>query len=162
GCGGPITSRRAFAVAFYQGGHESPAFERAVDRGPQPRGARRPGEGPAAQAAHQGMAAARGRPGRRRPRGGRQRQGRGGWKGGGDEGGDDTEEEDPDDKEQPPVTAGGLYTMKTYPVRENSRPLTLTQGIVQLRAAIGADLSAKGAFQTFGVNLEAIYGLRDN
>ena len=84
-----------------------------------------------------------------------------GKSGSGDDG-DDEEGEDEDAKDQPPVTAGGLYTIKTYPVRENSRPLTLTQGIVQLRAGLGTDLSAKGAFESFGVNLEAIYGLRDN
>jgi hypothetical protein len=81
--------------------------------------------------------------------------------GGGDDSGDDDDgEEDP--KDQPPVTAGGLYTMKTFPVREISRPLTMTQGIGQLRAALGTDLSAKGAFESFGLNLEGVYGYRDN
>jgi len=77
-------------------------------------------------------------------------------------GDDEGEEEDEDAKDQPAVTAGGLYTMKSYPVRENSRPLTLTQNIMQMRLGLGTDLSAKGAFASFGVNLEAIYGLRDN
>jgi len=99
-------------------------------------------------------------------------------KGGGDadsdsDGGDDGDEkggdekEDPDTDEgpeegQPPVTAGGLFTMKTYPVSELLRPLTMTQGITQLRLALGTDLSAKGAFNTFGANLEGIYGATDN
>ncbi len=74
----------------------------------------------------------------------------------------DTETEGEDDKDQPPVTAGGLFTMKSFPVRENSRPLTMTEGILQLRAGLGTDLSAKGAFGTFGLNLEAQYGLKDN
>jgi len=77
--------------------------------------------------------------------------------GGDDGGGDDAPEED-----QPPVTAGGLYTMKTYPVRETLRPLTMTQGIGQLRLGLGTDLSAKGAFESFGVSLEGIYGMKDN
>jgi hypothetical protein len=80
--------------------------------------------------------------------------------GGDDSGDDDDGEEDP--KDQPPVTAGGLYTMKTFPVREISRPLTMTKGIGQLRAALGTDLSAKGAFNSFGLNLEGIYGYKDN
>src|SRR5690348_9790320 len=53
-------------------------------------------------------------------------------KGGDDEGGNEDDEEEVD-KDQPPVTAGGLYTLNTYPVRENQRPLTLTKDIVQLR-----------------------------
>jgi len=81
--------------------------------------------------------------------------------GGGDDGGDDPDEKGGDEKGgddegdgpeegQPPVTAGGLYTMKTYPVSEIQRPLTITQGITQLRLGIGTDLSAKGAFKTNG------------
>jgi hypothetical protein len=81
---------------------------------------------------------------------------------GGDKGGEGRDEEDPDDKDQPPITAGGLFTMNTFPVRENSRPLTMTQHITQLRLGLGTDLSAKGAFNTFGVNLEGIYGYSDN
>jgi hypothetical protein len=88
--------------------------------------------------------------------------------GGGDEGGDEEgegeegEEEDPDAASQPPVTAGGLFTMKTYPVREISRPLTMTQKIGQIRASLGTDISAKGAFSTGGLSVEAIYGIKDN
>ena len=74
-----------------------------------------------------------------------------------------TEDEDPDDDPtQVPVTSGGLYTLKTYPVRENSRPLTITEKIGQLRLALGTDISAKGAFATGGVSLEGIYGVHDN
>jgi hypothetical protein len=76
--------------------------------------------------------------------------------------GDGGEDEDPDDKDQPLVTSGGLFTMDTFPVRENSRPLTMTQHITQLRLGLGTDLSAKGAFNSFGVNLEGIYGYSDN
>src|SRR6476659_788776 len=67
---------------------------------------------------------------------------------------DDGEGEEEVDKDQPDVTAGGLFTMKSYPVREISRPLTLTQGITQIRASVGTDLSAKGAFETFGLSGE--------
>lgn len=87
----------------------------------------------------------------------------GGDAGGGGGDGDDGEEGEGEvDKDQPPVTAGGLYTIKTYPVRENSRPLTITEGVAQLRLGLGTDLSAKGAFDSFGLNLEGIYGLKDN
>lgn len=88
----------------------------------------------------------------------------GGGDEGGDEGGvgDEEEEGEEQDKNQPPVTAGGLFTMATYPVRENSRPLTMTEGIAQVRLAVGTDISAKGAFESAGVNLEAQYGLKDN
>lgn len=87
-----------------------------------------------------------------------------------DEGGDDEgkgddgegEEEEEDAKDQPAVTSGGLFTMRTYPVREISRPLTMTEKIAQFRLGLGTDISAKGAFESFGVSLEAIYGLSDN
>src|SRR5215217_2636903 len=55
----------------------------------------------------------------------------GGDEGGGPDEGDEEEEEDP--KDQPPVTAGGLFTLKSYPVREISRPLTMTEKILQVR-----------------------------
>lgn len=83
--------------------------------------------------------------------------------GGDDEGGGEGEEEEPEvDEDQPPVTAGGLFTMKTYPQRETLRPLTMTQKIGQLRLGLGTDISAKGAFESFGVSLEGIYGMKDN
>jgi hypothetical protein len=80
----------------------------------------------------------------------------------GDEDSEEGEDDDPDAKDQPPVTAGGLFTLATYPVREISRPLTMTQHITQLRASIGTDISAKGAFETGGLSLEAIHGYKDN
>jgi hypothetical protein len=79
---------------------------------------------------------------------------------GGDEGGEEEEEED--DKDQPAVTAGGLFTLKTFPIRELDRPLTITQNIAQVRAGLGPDVSAKGAFESWGFNLEGLYGYRDN
>jgi hypothetical protein len=93
----------------------------------------------------------------------------GGDDGGGDSGGDkaggddDTGDDDnADDKDQPPVTAGGMFTLKTYPVSEIQRPLTLSQGIVQARLGLGTDISAKGAFGTGGLSLEGAYGYSDN
>lgn len=87
----------------------------------------------------------------------------GGGGGGDKKGGDDDDDDDSgNDKDQPPVTAGGLFTLKTYPKNENLRPLTITHGITQLRLSVGTDLSAKGAFKSIGVNLEGEYGLRDN
>ena len=87
--------------------------------------------------------------------------GDGGDSASGDEPGDgDGEAEDP--KDQPPVTAGGLFTIKTYPVRELSRPLTMTQQVTQLRLGLGTDVSDKTAFQFFGVSLDAKYGYTDN
>src|SRR5690606_2439777 len=80
----------------------------------------------------------------------------------GDESEFEEEEEEGEDKDQPPVTAGGLFTMKSYPVREISRPLTITHGIGQVRISTGTDLSAKGAFESFGLSAEGIYGVRDN
>jgi hypothetical protein len=93
-------------------------------------------------------------------------------KGGGDadEGGDDDDsgpkdegdDADADDKDQPPVTAGGLFTMKTYPVSELLRPLTITQNLTQLRLGVGTDLSSLGAFSSVGLSLEGEYGISDN
>jgi hypothetical protein len=81
---------------------------------------------------------------------------------GSDEGdGEDSDEEEVD-KDQPEVTAGGLFTLATYPVREISRPLTMTQGITQLRLSAGTDISAKGAFGSGGLSVEGIYGAKDN
>lgn len=81
--------------------------------------------------------------------------------GGGKEG-EETDENNEDDKDQPPVTAGGLFTIKTYPVNEILRPLVMTQGITQVRLSVGTDLSAKGAFGSAGVSLEGQHGITDN
>jgi hypothetical protein len=77
--------------------------------------------------------------------------------------GDETEEDQPEeDKDQPPVTAGGLFTLHTYPVNEILRPLTMTQNIAQVRVGLGTDISDKGAFGTGGLSVEAQYGYTDN
>lgn len=79
----------------------------------------------------------------------------------GDEGVDEGDDQ-ADDKDQPPVTAGGLFTMNTYPVSEIARPLTMTEHIAQFRLGLGTDISAKGAFSTGGLSVEAQYGVADN
>ena len=77
--------------------------------------------------------------------------------------GDATEEDQPEeDKDQPPVTAGGLFTLQSYPVNEILRPLTMTQNIAQIRVGLGTDISDKGAFGTGGLSVEAQYGYTDN
>ncbi|MGE0549508.1 MAG: hypothetical protein AB7O24_30715 [Kofleriaceae bacterium] len=83
---------------------------------------------------------------------------------GGDEADSESEDEseDEDENDQPAVTAGGMFTINSYPVRELFRPLTMTKRIMQLRLGLGTDVSAKGAFESVGVSLEAIYGARDN
>jgi hypothetical protein len=84
---------------------------------------------------------------------------------GGSDSGDDSgteEDEEEADKDQPPITAGGLYNIKTYPIRELYRPLTLTQGILQVRAGLGVDVSAKKAFEQYGHLFDFRYGARDN
>jgi hypothetical protein len=73
------------------------------------------------------------------------------------------DEDDPkDDYVQPPVTSGGLFTKESYPVSEIDRPLTITKGIGELRAAIDFDLSANRAFEVFFSRLQGRYGLRDH
>jgi hypothetical protein len=80
-----------------------------------------------------------------------------------DRSGKDTDEgDDPDDKDQPPVTAGGLFTLSTYPVSELLRPLTITQQVTQARLGIGTDVSSVGAFKSVGASLEGLYGVADN
>lgn len=80
----------------------------------------------------------------------------------GDEGGGGDEDDAADDKDQPAVTAGGLFTLATYPVNEILRPLTITQRIAQVRVSAGTDVSAKGAFGTGGLSVEGEYGVADN
>ena len=80
-----------------------------------------------------------------------------------DDGGSEEEEEDEDEKDQPLVTAGGLFTMKSYPRRELFRPLTITEKIAQARLGLGVDVSGFGAaFEYYGLSLDAKYGARDH
>lgn len=79
-----------------------------------------------------------------------------------DDSSEEEEEEEEDPKDQPPITAGGLFTLKSYPVRELHRPLTITEKILQARIGLGVDVSAKGAFEQYGLNVGAKYGIRDH
>ncbi len=76
--------------------------------------------------------------------------------------GEDTDEDPDDAKNQPLVTAGGLFTLQSYPQNEILRPLTMTQKLTQVRLGVGTDLTAKGAFKSAGVSVEAIHGITDN
>ncbi|HTE52525.1 MAG TPA: hypothetical protein VK698_16850 [Kofleriaceae bacterium] len=79
---------------------------------------------------------------------------------------DDEDEEDGGDGEadedQPEVTAGGLFTAKTYPVGENLRPLTLNKGMFELKGGFNMDLNALHAFETWRLPIEARFGLADH
>jgi hypothetical protein len=85
----------------------------------------------------------------------------GGDKGAADDGSGDDDDEDAD-ADQPPVTAGGLFTKATYPISAIDRPLTITKGIAEARLELGTDISAGGAFTAFNAGVSARYGLQDN
>lgn len=72
------------------------------------------------------------------------------------------EEEEEDGEPQPPVTAGGMFTKKTYPVAELARPLTVIQGMLEVRAGIDIDVSDKTAFELFRLKVDGRYGLADH
>jgi hypothetical protein len=86
--------------------------------------------------------------------------------GGDDDGGGDDDESADDEEEveegQPAVTAGGLFTLKTYPQGELQRPLTITKGITEVKAGLGVDMSAAHAFESVGALVEGRYGIEDN
>ncbi len=84
-----------------------------------------------------------------------------------EESGDEEVEEEEDgeagpDEDQPPVTAGGLYNMSTWPIAENLRPLTLNKGMVEVRGGFNMDMSALDAFETWRIPLQVKYGLADH
>jgi hypothetical protein len=72
------------------------------------------------------------------------------------------EEEEEDGEPQPPVTAGGMFTKKTYPVAELERPLTVIEGMVEVRGGIDIDVSDQTAFEIFRFKADARYGLMDH
>ncbi len=74
--------------------------------------------------------------------------------------GEDEPEEDAGP--QPPVTAGGLFTKRTYPISELQRPLTVTKGMFEVRGGIQIDVSDQTAFETFRFQADARYGLQDH
>jgi hypothetical protein len=79
-----------------------------------------------------------------------------------DEGDADEEEDSGAEADQPPVTAGGLYSLHTYPAREVFRPMTISEKMLEVRAGLGFDVSAKQAFESVGAAIGARYGLRDH
>jgi hypothetical protein len=78
------------------------------------------------------------------------------------EGEDEEEEEEEEGEPQPPVTAGGMFTKKTYPVAELERPLTVIQGMFEVRGGIDIDVSDETAFEVFRLKLDGRYGLADH
>jgi hypothetical protein len=83
--------------------------------------------------------------------------------GGDDDGGGSADDDDADaDADQPPVTAGGLYTKTTYPISTIERPLTLIEGMTEVQVGIGTDISAANAFKNWNALLNAHYGIKDN
>lgn len=71
-------------------------------------------------------------------------------------------EDEEEDEDQPPVTAGGLYTIETYPLSESQRPLSMTKDIVEYRLGIGVDATNDNAFRAVGAVGDVRYGLQDN
>jgi hypothetical protein len=84
-----------------------------------------------------------------------------GGKGGDDDATAGDDDDDDADADQPPVTAGGLYSKATYPISVIERPLTLIQGMTEVRVALGTDISAKGAFEAWNAGLDGHYGITD-
>lgn len=75
---------------------------------------------------------------------------------------DEEEEEDEEGDPQPPVTAGGMFTKKTYPVAELERPLTVNQGMFEIRGGIDIDVSDETAFELFRLKLDGRFGVADH
>lgn len=80
---------------------------------------------------------------------------------------DDFEDEEEDEEEeegdpQPPVTAGGMFTKKSYPVAELERPLTVIQGMFEVRGGIDIDVSDETAFELFRLKLDGRFGVADH
>lgn len=74
---------------------------------------------------------------------------------------DEEEEDDEDDVAQPPVTAGGMYRKDNYPIAALERPLTLNRQLLQMRAGLEVDLSAKSILKNWRLRLQAQYGVTD-
>ena len=80
----------------------------------------------------------------------------------GDDSGGGDDDDDSADADQPPVTAGGLFTKATYPISAIERPLTLIQGMTEVRLGGSTDLSSGDEFGEFGADVYARYGIQDN
>jgi hypothetical protein len=81
---------------------------------------------------------------------------------GDDSGGGGDDDDDTADADQPPVTAGGLFTKATYPQSAVLRPLTLIEGMTEIRLGGTADLQSGDTFGKFGADIYGRYGVRDN
>ncbi len=75
---------------------------------------------------------------------------------------EDDEDGNTEKKDQPPVTAGGMYTKKTYPIAELDRPLTITKGILEVRGGVDVDVSAETALELWRTKFRIHYGILDN
>ena len=80
-----------------------------------------------------------------------------------DDGGDDDDDDDDDDDgyEQPPFTAGGLYTKRSWPIAELERNLTLLGGMAEFRTSMGTNIENENAFETFLLEFRGLYGIKD-
>lgn len=76
-----------------------------------------------------------------------------------DGGGDD---DDDDEEPQPPVTAGGMFTKKTYPLNAIERTLMVIGGMAEIRAGIDIDVGDQTAFEVWRFRFDGRYGLKDN
>jgi hypothetical protein len=74
---------------------------------------------------------------------------------------EDEEEEEEEGEEQPAVTAGGLFTKKTWPQAELERNLTVLGGMTEGRAGIGIDISNEKAFELWFLDVIGRYGIKD-
>jgi len=78
-----------------------------------------------------------------------------------DGGGGDDDDDDGEDADQPPATAGGLFTKKNYPVAELERPLTVIGGMTEVRGGIDIDVGKDTAFEVWRAKLDGRYGVKD-
>jgi len=74
---------------------------------------------------------------------------------------DDEEEAEEEGYDQPPYTAGGLYTKKTWPTSYVKRNLILIGGMAQAKVGIDIDISDRTAFDVWRTIIEAKYGITD-
>lgn len=65
------------------------------------------------------------------------------------------------DPNQPSVYSGGRYTLVNFPEAELFRTLLLVQGVLELRADLGIDMTKGSTFKTWAIALEGHYGLSD-
>jgi hypothetical protein len=73
----------------------------------------------------------------------------------------DEEAEDTSDPNQPRATAGGVYSLATYPLSEVERTLLLPEGVIQIRGDIDIDMTEDRTFETWTLRLFGRYGLKD-